>query len=33
MGSGFWNMVPEPRKGGEKEEDGRREEKSMGSGY
>ena len=26
MGSGFWNMVPEPRKGGEKEEDGRREE-------
>ena len=26
MGSGYWNMVPEPRKGSEEEEEGRRGE-------
>ena len=36
MGSGYWNMVPEPRKGEKGEGRGRRkkeEEESMGSGY
>ena len=26
MGSGYWNMVPEPRKGREEEEEGRKGE-------
>ena len=34
MGSGYWNMVPEPRKGRHREERIiKEEEKSMGSGY